>query len=61
MSFLRSAERRDVVGQLRSAERYQHLSLLADPTDPFLREKPSLQAVRDHIVELASADSAARI
>ena len=37
------------------------LAELADPTDPFLREQPSLTCVRDHVVELASKDLAARL
>ena len=56
MAFLRSAERGDVVGQLRNAKSYVYLGSIADAADPFLREKGSLQAVRDHIIELASVD-----
>ena len=56
ISFLRAAERGDVVAQIRSAQRYSHLATIVDTTNAFLRESPSLQAVRDHVVELASTD-----
>ena len=52
MAFLRSAER----GQMRNAKSYLYLGSIADAADPFPREKGSLQAVRDHIIELASVD-----
>jgi hypothetical protein len=47
MSYIRSAENGDVVGQIRNASRYLHLRTLSDPTDPFLREKLSLNLARD--------------
>ena len=43
MPFLLCADRGDVVGPLRHASRYLHLRSLADPADPFLRKKASLQ------------------
>ena len=61
MSFIRSAEKGHVVNQIRNATRYEHLRSLIDPSDPFLREKPSLNHVRDHAVELASLDISARL
>ena len=61
MSFLRAAERGDVVGQIRGAAKYPHLAQITDPKDSFLREKPSLNVVRDHIVELSSNDVAVRL
>ena len=59
MSFLRAAERGDVVGQIRGAAKYPHLAQITDPKDSFLRGNPSLNVVRDHIVELSSNDVAA--
>lgn len=61
MSFVRCAERGDVVGQIRNACKYTHLSSLVDPRDSFLRESRSLNQVRDHAVELASTDLSARL
>ena len=61
ISYLRSAERGDVVGQLRQASRYKHLSSLTDPADPFLRESHTLNLVRDHVVDLSSMDIVSQI
>ena len=61
VSFLRCAERCDVVGQIRNANRYGHLNALADAKDPFLRESGAAQLVRDHVMELAGADISERI
>lgn len=61
ISFLRCAERGDVVGRLRNASRYSHINPLVDSTDAFLREKISLEAIRNHVVELAGQDVADRI
>ena len=45
MAFLRSADKGDVVGQIRNAGVYSHLANLADPKDPFLRESASMNLV----------------
>ncbi len=52
ISLLRCADWGDVVGQLRNVKKHPHLRSLVDPGDPFLREKASLQSVRDLVVEL---------
>ena len=61
LTFLRSAERGHVVGQIRCASLYSHLSTLVDVIDPFLSLSCNLDRVREHAMILSSSDLAQRI